>query len=75
MTALSALVPTEQREIVALGIASLIDGLWLRLGLHPGELSAAEALAQMADYLGHRVPHIDWSDHLRGTRAARQQAG
>lgn len=75
MTALSALVPTEQCEIVALGIASLIDGLWLRLGLHPGELSAAEALMQMADYLGHRIPHIDWNDHLRGTRAARQQAG
>ena len=65
MTALSALVPPEQCEIVALGISSLIDGLWLRLGLHPGELSAPEALTQMADYLDHRIPHIDWNDHLR----------
>jgi transcriptional repressor BetI len=55
ISALSALVPPEQCQTVALGISSLIDGLWLRFGLHPSELSAAEALAQMADYLGHRI--------------------
>ena len=65
ITALSALVPSDQRETVALGITSLIDGLWLRLGLRPGEVSAPEALAQMADYLDHRIPQIEWSDHLR----------
>jgi TetR/AcrR family transcriptional repressor of bet genes len=65
ITALSALVPPEECETVALGISSLIDGLWLRLGLHPGELSAPQALSQMADYLGHRIPHVQWNDHLR----------
>jgi hypothetical protein len=28
-------------------------------------VSAPEALAQMADYLDHRIPQIEWSDHLR----------
>ena len=65
-SALSALVPPEEREAVALGISTLIDGLWLRLGLRSGAMSAPEALAQMADYLGHRVPNIEWRDHLRG---------
>jgi TetR/AcrR family transcriptional repressor of bet genes len=65
MSALAELVPAEQRETVALAITSLIDGLWLRSGLHPGELSASAALTQMADYLMHRIPHIDWNEHLR----------
>ena len=65
ITALTALVPPEQCETVALGITTLIDGLWLRLGLRSGGVSAPEALVQMADYLGHRIPHIEWSDHLR----------
>jgi TetR/AcrR family transcriptional repressor of bet genes len=65
MTALIDLVPASQCEAVALAISSLIDGLWLRLGLHPGELSAQAALTQMADYLAHRIPDIDWSEHLR----------
>jgi TetR/AcrR family transcriptional repressor of bet genes len=65
MTALSELIPSEECETVALAITSLIDGLWLRLGLRPGELSAPAALRQMADYLGHRIPHIDWNKHLR----------
>lgn len=66
MSALSALVPPEERESVVLGITTLIDGLWLRLGLRPGALSAPEALAQMADYLCHRVPHVAWLEHLHG---------
>jgi TetR/AcrR family transcriptional repressor of bet genes len=74
ISALSALVPSEECETVARGISSLIDGLWLTLGLHPGELSAPEALSQMADYLDHRIPHIEWTDHLRRAGAARQQA-
>ena len=74
ITALSALVPSDQCETVALGISSLIDGLWLRLGLHPGELSAPEALSQMADYLKHRIPHIEWTDHLRQVDAARERS-
>ena len=72
LSALRSLVPSEQCEPVALAISSLIDGLWLRLGLHPGELSAAEAMTQMADYLSHRIPHIDWNEHLLRTSVAPQ---
>jgi TetR/AcrR family transcriptional regulator, transcriptional repressor of bet genes len=72
MTALIALVPRDQCEIVALGITTLIDGLWLRLGLRSGGVSAPEALLQMADYLCHRIPHVEWSDHLRRTNAGRR---
>jgi TetR/AcrR family transcriptional repressor of bet genes len=65
MSALTELVPAEQCETVALALSSLIDGLWLRSGLHPGELTAQAALAQIADYLTHRIPRIDWNEHLR----------
>jgi TetR/AcrR family transcriptional regulator, transcriptional repressor of bet genes len=75
ISALSALVPADQCEAVALGITTLIDGLWLRLGLRPGEISAPEALGQLADYLAHRVPHIRWDEHLPQTGSARQQQG
>jgi TetR/AcrR family transcriptional repressor of bet genes len=70
MTALSELLPPEQREAVALAITSLIDGLWLRMGLHPGQISAQTALTQMADYLAHRIPRVDWNEHLRRAGAA-----
>ncbi|HYN00218.1 MAG TPA: transcriptional regulator BetI [Aestuariivirgaceae bacterium] len=75
ISALTALVPPEQCETVALGITTLIDGLWLRLGLRSGGVSTPEALAQMADYLSYRIPHIEWSDHLDKTGDPRQQAG
>jgi TetR/AcrR family transcriptional repressor of bet genes len=78
LTALKALVPPEQCETVALAITTLIDGLWLRLGLRSGGVSAPEALVQMADYLCHRIPQIDWTDHLRRTGRideTRQRAG
>ena len=75
LTALTALVPADQSETVALGISALIDGLWLRLGLRSGGLSIADALGQMADYLAHRIPEINWNDHLRRIDHARQQAG
>ncbi|MGX7874506.1 choline-binding transcriptional repressor BetI [Mesorhizobium sp. ORM6] len=70
MSALSALVPADECETVALGITTLIDGLWLRLGLHPGQLTASEALMQMVDYLDHRIPHIEWNEHLSRAHAA-----
>lgn len=63
-TALTALVPPDQTESVTLGITTLIDGLWLRLGLRSDGVSAPEALAQMADYLRHRIPQIPWRDRL-----------
>ncbi|WP_457588897.1 choline-binding transcriptional repressor BetI [Ensifer canadensis] len=64
LTALQSLVVREQREHVALGITSLIDGLWLQMGLRPQGLSSADALGQMADYLSHRIPNVAWSQYL-----------
>jgi TetR/AcrR family transcriptional repressor of bet genes len=67
LSALSSLLPAGQSESVVLGITSLIDGLWLQLGLRSHGIKASVALAQMADYLSHRIPHIAWDDHLRRT--------
>ena len=74
LSELKSLTPDDQREHVALGITALIDGLWLQLGLRPEGLEAPDALAQMADYLSHRVPHIRWSDHLARSRMSRHPA-
>lgn len=57
LSALVHLVPKEDREPIALGITSLIDGLWLRSGLQSGGLTREEAMEQMRDYLSHRLPH------------------
>lgn len=70
LTALQSLVAREQRENVALGITSLIDGLWLQMGLRPHGLSAADALTQMADYLSHRIPNVAWSECLQRPETA-----
>jgi TetR/AcrR family transcriptional repressor of bet genes len=64
LSELKSLVADEDRHKIALGITALIDGLWLQVGLRPGGMKVADALAQMADYLSHRIPHIAWSDHL-----------
>ena len=74
LSALSALVPREERESVALGITTLIDGLWLRLGLRPDGMNAPEALVQMADYLNHRVPQFGWDDYLHRADGARMSS-
>ncbi|MBZ9813840.1 choline-responsive transcriptional repressor BetI [Mesorhizobium sp. CA7] len=74
ISALTAIVPADQCETVALGVTTLIDGLWLRLGLRPGELTALEALAQLADYLAHRIPNVPWDQHLART-GSRWQLG
>ncbi|KSV85153.1 HTH-type transcriptional regulator BetI [compost metagenome] len=56
LSALVDLLPAEDCEAVALGITSLIDGLWLRLGLQSEGLTRDTALSQMRDYLAHRIP-------------------
>ncbi|WP_216331533.1 transcriptional regulator BetI [Rhizobium sp. X9] len=56
LSALVHLLPKEECGTVALGIATLIDGLWLRSGLQSGGLTRAEAMEQMRDYLSHRIP-------------------
>lgn len=56
LSALVHLLPKEECEAVALGITTLIDGLWLRSGLQSGGLTRKEAMDQMRDYLSHRLP-------------------
>ncbi|WDZ77507.1 transcriptional regulator BetI [Ensifer adhaerens] len=56
LSALVDLLPAEDCEAVALGITSLIDGLWLRLGLQSEGLTRDMALSQMRDYLAYRLP-------------------
>ncbi|CAN7428818.1 transcriptional regulator BetI [Agrobacterium genomosp. 3] len=56
LSALVHLLPKEECEAVALGITTLIDGLWLRSGLQSGGLTRQEAMDQMRDYLSHRLP-------------------
>lgn len=56
MSALVHLLPRSDCDTVALAIASLIDGLWLRAGLQPEGLPRATAIAQVRDYLNHRIP-------------------
>ncbi len=56
MSALVHLLPRSECEAVALTITSLIDGLWLRAGLQSERLTRDKALAQVRDYLDHRIP-------------------
>lgn len=56
LSALTHILPASECEAVALAITSLIDGLWLRLGLQSEGLTREMALAQMRDYLLHRLP-------------------
>jgi len=57
MSALVHLLPRAECEAVALAITALIDGLWLRAGLQSQGFTREMALAQMRDYLHHRIPH------------------
>ncbi|MCG7499595.1 transcriptional regulator BetI [Vibrio sp. Of7-15] len=48
---LKALLKHDQAELVAHGIASLIDGIWLRGTLNPDGINADKARAIINDYL------------------------
>jgi TetR/AcrR family transcriptional repressor of bet genes len=58
VSALVDLVPRDEVEPAALGITTLIDGLWLRAGLRSDGMDGDAALQQMRDYVGHRIPGI-----------------
>lgn len=51
MTGLRPLLPLADAQEKALQISSLIDGLWLRLGLAPGSFTSETAIAQVLDIL------------------------
>ncbi|MBW3695999.1 transcriptional regulator BetI [Vibrio sp. T187] len=52
---LKALLEPKQAELVAHGIASLIDGIWLRGTLNPDGINAANARAIINDYLDKQL--------------------
>ncbi|MGR5556051.1 transcriptional regulator BetI [Vibrio fortis] len=52
---LKALFKPEQAELVAHGIASLIDGIWLRGTLNPEGIDANKARAIINDYLDKQL--------------------
>ncbi len=58
VSALVDLLPRGEVDAVALGITTLIDGLWLRAGVQEGGIDRATALGQMRDHLTHRIPGI-----------------
>jgi TetR/AcrR family transcriptional repressor of bet genes len=43
---------------IALGITTLIDGLWLRLGLQPDGVTRDQALRQVKDYVCARLAAV-----------------
>ena len=55
ISALRGLAAEAEIESVALGISTLIDGLWLRLGVQSSALTRESALRQMEDYVASRI--------------------
>ena len=52
---LKGILNHEQADLVAHGIASLIDGLWLRGTLNPDGIDAQKARAIINDYLDKQL--------------------
>ena len=52
---LKGILEHEQADLVAHGIASLIDGLWLRGTLNPDGIDAHKARAIINDYLDKQL--------------------
>lgn len=52
---LKALLPIEQADLVAHGVASLIDGIWLRGTLNPDGIDGEKATAIINDYLDKQL--------------------
>ncbi|MEZ8105945.1 transcriptional regulator BetI [Vibrio cortegadensis] len=52
---LKALLPIEQADLVAHGVASLIDGIWLRGTLNPDGIDGEKATEIINDYLDKQL--------------------
>ena len=50
------LLPVDQARAAALGLAAMIDGLWLRGSLAGGEFDVSVARRLAYDYLDHHLP-------------------
>ncbi len=75
VSALVDLVPQAEVEAIALGITTLIDGLWLRAGLQSGGIDRATAIGQLRDYLGHRIPGLALPDFAADDGGRARAAG
>lgn len=53
---LKRVVPRERAHFIAIGIAALIDGIWLRGALNPKGIDVEQALAIITDYLERQLP-------------------
>ncbi|MEZ8721781.1 transcriptional regulator BetI [Vibrio pomeroyi] len=58
---LKGILNHEQADLVAHGIASLIDGLWLRGTLNPDGIDAQKARAIINDYLDKQLTFYSYS--------------
>ncbi|MEF1175049.1 TetR family transcriptional regulator C-terminal domain-containing protein, partial [Vibrio sinaloensis] len=52
---LKGLFDPQQAELIAFGIASLIDGIWLRGTLNPSGIDATKARFIINDYLDKQL--------------------
>ncbi|KQV42736.1 MULTISPECIES: TetR family transcriptional regulator C-terminal domain-containing protein [unclassified Rhizobium] len=63
LSALKPVLPDEEARQTVHLISALIDGLWLRLGLHSGGILRDEALALMRDFIDRRLPAETHGSH------------
>lgn len=55
VSALKDMVAKDEAADIALGIAALIDGLWLRLGLQKSGISSEQAVLQVRNFVAGRL--------------------
>ena len=61
---LKRVLPAERAKFVALSIAALIDGIWLRGSLSPKGIDSELAQRIIADYLQKQLPDDVWQQYL-----------
>ena len=62
---LKRVLPAERAKFVALTIAAMIDGIWLRGSLSPKGIDSELAQRIIADYLQKQLPEDVWQQHLQ----------
>ncbi|MER8424930.1 transcriptional regulator BetI [Mesorhizobium sp. M0028] len=55
LSGLRGLTPARDADEIAFGVTTLIDGLWLRLGLQPGSVTREQAIHQVKDFVALRL--------------------
>ncbi len=73
--ALRELVPGDDAEQLATGLAALIDGLWLRSALGGGAIAPDEARLIARNYITTRLEDLDGEGMGRGPRPGKRRGG